>query len=179
MLASNGNSQTLEPSGSLFPLFLFCPCRRVSSSPLSFCRSQETRRGHGESKQRARTEGRPRTQPTKQRRSLREQGTGWGSQTLFFEVAVTSDGSGSRKACLHGAWTAIVVGRCSRLLAVVVANLDGHVRTFHNGLEIQILHGNISRLARQLRKPDVSLAGMYGRTIVRLLYNLRHIYGKN
>lgn len=124
MLASNGNSQTLEPSGSLFPLFLFCPPRRVSSSPLSFCRSQETRRGDGEIKQRARTEGRPRTQPTKQRRSLREQGTGWGSQTLFFRSGSDKRWFGVSESML----TRCLDGNCGRSLFSLACSRGGQPR---------------------------------------------------
>lgn len=53
-------------------------------------------------------------------------------------MALTSDGRGPGKYAYTVLWTAVVVGRCSRLLPVVVANLEGHVRTFHNRLEIQM-----------------------------------------
>lgn len=53
-------------------------------------------------------------------------------------MAVTSDGRGPGKYAYTVLWTAVVVGRCSHLLPIMVANLEGHVRTFHNELEIQM-----------------------------------------
>lgn len=126
MFASNENLQTLESlfftvsSWHCVPFFL-----RVVMF-LSFCRSIETKRGDGEKKQRPHTEGRPKTQPTKRRRSLNRGRVG-ARKRLFFEVAVTSERQFGVPESMVRRITAVVISRCSRYLAFAMPSLDGRV----------------------------------------------------